>query len=76
MAIRWGLAGFRRQTVHQPSAALFEPAFHRALCLERKRAERSRKFFVLMLLDASASTKPGENDDLLARATSAILTAI
>ena len=76
MAIRWGLAKFKRQAVHKPSAALFEPAFRRAVCLERKRAERSRKLFVLMLLDVSTSTNAGENDDLLARAASAILTAI
>ena len=76
MAIRWGLGKFKRQTVHPPSAALAEPAFRRALCLERKRAERSRKLFVLMLLDVSTSTHAGENDNLLTRAASAILTAI
>src|SRR5207249_2671290 len=71
MAIRWGLAKFKRQTVHQPSAPLSELAFRRALSLERKRAKRSRKLFVLMLVDVSTSTHAGENDNLLTRAASA-----
>jgi hypothetical protein len=29
MAIRWGFAKFKRQTVHPPSAALAEPTFRR-----------------------------------------------
>src|SRR6266700_3961923 len=54
-----------------------EPLFLRALCLERKRAERSRKLFVLMLLDAAKSF-PGSNGDnvLLNKAVSAIFPSI
>src|SRR5207245_8980864 len=33
----------------EPPGLLPEPMFLRALCLERKRAERSRKLFMLML---------------------------
>jgi len=54
-----------------------EPLFLRALCLERKRAERSRKLFVLMLLDAA---KPLSNCNggnvLLNKAVSAIFPSI
>ena len=37
---------------HELNGFLPEPMFLWALCLERKRAERSRKLFVLMLLDS------------------------
>src|SRR2546422_5516508 len=51
-----------------------EPMFLRALCLERKRAERSRKFFVLMLLDQG---KPSQNGNgVLKKTVSAILSSI
>ena len=36
----------------QAESPLLEDAFHSVLTLERKRAERSRKLFVLMLMDA------------------------
>jgi lipopolysaccharide/colanic/teichoic acid biosynthesis glycosyltransferase len=36
----------------QAESPLLEDAFHSVLALERKRAERSRKLFVLMLMDA------------------------
>src|SRR2546422_11396187 len=54
-----------------------EPMFLRALCLERKRAERSRKLFVLMLLDLGKSSDNGNGDNtLLQRTVPAILSSI
>src|SRR5881296_1704236 len=53
-----------------------EPMFLRALCLERKRAERSRKFFVLMLLDQGKPSQNGNGNGLLNKAVSAILSSI
>jgi lipopolysaccharide/colanic/teichoic acid biosynthesis glycosyltransferase len=73
MAIRWGLAKFKRQTVHPPSAALAEPAFRRVVCLERKRAERSRKPFVLMLLQRTQTSE--ERDDGLFDKTASVVVA-
>ncbi len=52
-----------------------EPLFLRALCLERKRAERSRKLFVLMVLDAEAPQN-GDAKRLVARAVPAVLPSI
>src|SRR5262245_16341163 len=52
-----------------------EPMFLRALSLERRRAERSKKRFILMVV----SSAPGaQNDDgaILARSVDAILAAI
>lgn len=42
---------------------LKEEAFHAMLALERRRAERSRNPFVLMLLDSSATRKNGHRPD-------------
>ena len=54
-----------------------ERMFLRALCLERKRAERSRKLFVLMLLDLGKSSDNGNGDNtLLQRTVPAILSSI
>src|SRR6266571_5352979 len=53
-----------------------EPMFLRALCLERKRAERSRKFFVLMLLDQGKPSQNGNGNGLLNKTVSAILSSI
>ena len=50
--------------------------FLRALCLERKRAERSRRLFVLMLLDLAKPVPNGNGDDLLNRSVPAILSSI
>src|SRR5713101_9489701 len=41
-----------------------EPMFLRALCLERKRAERSRKLFVLMLLDPGIPFQNANGDNV------------
>ena len=54
-------------------AAIFqEQVFHDMLLLERRRAERSRRSFVLMLLDASAFVD-GSAESVLASVTSVIL---
>ena len=54
-------------------AAIFqEQVFHDMLLLERRRAERSRRSFVLMLLDASAFVD-GTAESVLASVTSVIL---
>src|SRR5437899_4373733 len=53
-----------------------EPMFLRALCLERKRAERSRKFFVLMLLDQGKPAQTGNGTGVLKKTVSAILSSI
>src|SRR5712692_6937648 len=53
-----------------------EALFLRALCLERKRAERSRKFFVLMLLDHGNASQNGNGDEVLNKTVSAILSSI
>jgi len=50
--------------------------FLRALRLERKRAERSRKLFVLMLLDQSTPLRNGKGDNLLNKTVPAILSSI
>jgi lipopolysaccharide/colanic/teichoic acid biosynthesis glycosyltransferase len=49
--------------------------FHRMLTLERRRAERSRKPFVLMLLDAQAVLEPGNGAAFVERFTSAVCDA-
>jgi lipopolysaccharide/colanic/teichoic acid biosynthesis glycosyltransferase len=55
-----------------------EPVFLHTLSLERKRAERSRKSFVLMLLDMEkVSREPnGNGSTILAKTTCGILSAI
>jgi hypothetical protein len=54
-------------------AAIFqEAAFHDMLLLERRRAERSRKPFVLMLLDAAAFLEGGTAETVMASVTSVI----
>src|SRR5215471_17895212 len=52
---------------------LQEESFHSMLMLERRRAERSRKPFVLMLLDASASVESKTAGRLLSRVCSVLL---
>jgi lipopolysaccharide/colanic/teichoic acid biosynthesis glycosyltransferase len=49
--------------------------FHRMLTLERRRAERSRKPFVLMLIDAQAVLEPGNSAAFTERFTSAVCDA-
>src|SRR6266849_1289989 len=50
--------------------------FLRALRLERKRAERSRKLFGLMLPDQSTPLQNGKDDNLLNKTVPAILSSI
>jgi lipopolysaccharide/colanic/teichoic acid biosynthesis glycosyltransferase len=52
---------------------LQEESFHGMLILERRRAERSRKPFVLMLLDASAFVNGDAADRFLSQVTSVLL---
>lgn len=52
---------------------LQEESFHSMLTLERRRAERSRKPFVLMLLDGSAVAEDKAADRFLSRVTSVLL---
>lgn len=47
-------------------AILPEKAFHRVISLERKRSERCRKPFVLMLADMGESFPSGKNEKVLA----------
>jgi lipopolysaccharide/colanic/teichoic acid biosynthesis glycosyltransferase len=53
-----------------------EPMFLRALCLERKRAERSRRLFVLMLLDQGEPSRNGSGVRVLDQTLSAVLSSI
>ncbi len=51
---------------------LRQDIFHAMLALERRRAERSRKPFALMLVDAHALPKNGKAADFLQRLTSVV----
>src|SRR3989442_15334453 len=53
-----------------------EPMFLRALRLERKRAERSRKLFVLMVLDLTTPPRNGDAKNPLNPTVPAILSSI
>jgi len=52
---------------------LQEETFHNMLTLERRRAERSRKPFILMLLDASALVNDGATNRFMSRLSSILL---
>ncbi|HKW34976.1 MAG TPA: sugar transferase [Candidatus Acidoferrum sp.] len=52
---------------------LLEESFRSMLTLERRRAERSRKPFVLMLLDASGFIEEGTSERFLSRICSVLL---
>jgi len=49
-----------------------EDLFIGILCLERKRAERATRSFVLLLLDALDTQQPGRNDQILAGCAKAV----
>jgi lipopolysaccharide/colanic/teichoic acid biosynthesis glycosyltransferase len=51
---------------------LNEGAFHRIIALERKRTERSRKPFLLMLLDMGSSLRSNKNEKALDKILSAL----
>lgn len=55
---------------------LDEETFHKALYLEGKRAERSRRLFLLMLLDVALISDTGESGGALGNALSAISQSI
>ena len=61
---------YSRHTV-DPEEVLAESVFHSMLTLERRRAERSRKPFVLMLLDANLEN--GAAEEILTQAVSVIV---
>jgi lipopolysaccharide/colanic/teichoic acid biosynthesis glycosyltransferase len=72
----------RHTAGHHPSLAsnllkratlLQEPVFHSMLTLERRRAERSRNSFVLMLLDAGAFAGSETSDHLMSQVASVVL---
>jgi lipopolysaccharide/colanic/teichoic acid biosynthesis glycosyltransferase len=51
---------------------LHEEMFHRMVSLERKRTERSRKPFLLMLVDSGESMTSGHDSKMLAKIVSAL----
>jgi exopolysaccharide biosynthesis polyprenyl glycosylphosphotransferase len=58
-----------------PTNCLKEEVFHAMLALERRRVERSRKPFVLILLDAQALFKNGNSSKLSEQLKSALFAA-
>ena len=64
------------RSVSRPSEILPEPMFLRALSLERKRAERSGKRFLLMLIDFGRAATNGNGHDLRSKTASAVLARI
>src|SRR5215467_14929489 len=56
--------------------ALPEPMFLEALCRERKRAERSRRLFVLMVLYVGEATENRDGANVLSRSGDAISASI
>src|SRR5438552_5727075 len=65
-----------KDSLNELHALLPEPMFLRALCLERKRAERSRKLFVLMLLDPRDPIEHGNSNSSLPKTAAAIFASI
>jgi hypothetical protein len=63
----------RRTVGSQPEEVLEERVFHSMLTLERRRAERSRKPYVLMLLDANLEN--GSAEGILKSAINVIVAA-
>jgi lipopolysaccharide/colanic/teichoic acid biosynthesis glycosyltransferase len=75
MAIWWHSSDTWHGALTRPSYVLPEPAFLRALSLERKRAERSQRPFVLMLIARGTATKL-DDAELLDRAASLLAASI
>jgi lipopolysaccharide/colanic/teichoic acid biosynthesis glycosyltransferase len=65
----------KKLTRVRPTERLSEETFHTLLALERRRAERSRKPFVLILLDAEAVVQESTGTSLFDRLTCAVLDA-
>src|SRR3989442_14791118 len=63
-------------TLNELPRLLPEPMFLQALCLERKRAERARKLFVLMLLERGRSVQNGDGNNALDQMVSAVFSSI
>lgn len=63
----------RRSDVGHHGEVLAENVFHSMLTLERRRAERSRKPFVLMLLDANLEN--GAAEEILTHAVNILVTS-
>src|SRR5437667_10451958 len=63
-------------SLNELDALLPEPMFLRALCLERKRAERSRKLFVLMLLNQVKPVQQTNEDNVFGKTVSVISASI
>jgi hypothetical protein len=63
----------RKSIGSQPEEVLEERVFHSMLTLERRRAERSRKPYVLMLLDANLEN--GSAEGILKEAIGVIIAA-
>jgi lipopolysaccharide/colanic/teichoic acid biosynthesis glycosyltransferase len=59
-----------------PHELLSQSRFLRALRLERKRAERSRKLFVLMLVDGLTSARSGDHAALMAKVAPTVVGSI
>jgi lipopolysaccharide/colanic/teichoic acid biosynthesis glycosyltransferase len=57
----------------RPSELLPEPMFLRALCLERKRAERSGNRFLLMLVEFDQTTDNGAGDGVRSKTIATVL---
>jgi lipopolysaccharide/colanic/teichoic acid biosynthesis glycosyltransferase len=66
----------KRTSSGSHSAALKEESFHRMIALERKRTERSRQPFLLMLLETSDGSKSDDDENLLSKALSALSDSI
>jgi lipopolysaccharide/colanic/teichoic acid biosynthesis glycosyltransferase len=65
-----------RQAMNERDALLPEVMFLRALSLERKRAERSRKLFVLMLLEPVQPVPNGNGHSAFSKTVSTISSSI
>src|ERR1700733_15323938 len=63
----------RRSDGGEPQGVLEESVFHSMLTLERRRAARSHKPFVLMLLDANLESGPAE--EILMQAVDIVVTS-
>ncbi len=66
------MSAFETSSVARASF-LQEETFHSLLTLERRRAERSRKPFVLMVLEVDASLEANVADRILSQVTSVLL---
>ena len=62
-------------TSAMPAEILSETAFQRLICLERKRSERSKRRFVLLLIDIGGSRPNGKNGRVLVNILTTLRTA-